>query len=62
MPAAKKMKVAEIRAEIARLEAVEAELLAKAEAEYYGPVAAEYAAEAYDARIAAEALAAHLPY
>lgn len=57
-----KAKLAEIRAEIARLEALEVALLAHADAAYDVALEAEYAAEAYDAAEAAAKLAAHLPY
>lgn len=54
-------KVAKLRAAIKALEAHEEAMLAEAEAAYAVDLEAECAAEAYDAKLAAEALAAHLP-
>jgi len=57
---ADKLTKRELRAEIARLEALEAKLLREAEAAYYGTTSAELAAEAWDTRLEAERLEALL--
>jgi hypothetical protein len=54
------MRLKEIRAEIAELEAKERRLLAEAEAAHDGRLAAEIAAEAYDVRVRIDALADRL--
>jgi len=56
-----KMKLAEIRAEIARLERREAVAMEEAEAAHDVRIEAEFARIAFDAAERAAALAAHLP-